>query len=257
MIPTKGHWDYCRKAIGSAALTPAAAVVVIDDASTRWPGEGVIANWANLGGVQSPCIIQRYSTEAGLTRSWNAGLRIARELGCPFAVVANSDLIFAPGWFTSIRRTLENGIDFAGPVTNAPGHAKRQDVAAYLPGCPVSDDPQAIYDVQDQLRILANMNEERALLNGFCIAGKTEQFFRAANDPANPFDPRIPLAGNEDDFFKRVLSFGLRCSIVPTSYVFHYRSVTRSYDPKRLDLSGLDKGAFRMPTCGPCEAKGN
>lgn len=242
IIPTRGHFEYAQLAIESAARTPGAYVVVVDDASDDWPGDRIISGMVPNG---VPYIIQRYERQGGLSRSWNAGIRLARQAGCTFAVCGNSDLVFSRDWWPPIERALDN-YHFAGPVTNAPGHSPDQHVEKYHPGYVVDDDPTDIDHIGATLP--ANDPIGRSLLNGFCFAGRVECFEKCGISRANAFDPDIPLAGNEDDFFERVKSHGLRPCIVPTSFVFHYRSVSRG-----LKGRTIEKGAARLQTCGGCE----
>lgn len=245
IIPTYGHWDYCQLAIESAARTPGAHLLIIDDASPQWIGEARLAGWCG----KTPFTIIHYAKNAGLSRSWNAGLRIARDMGIPYTVCGNSDLVFAKGWFSEIEKGLRLH-DFAGPVTNAPGHHSVQDVTKYLPSYQLSDNPD---DIDDTQRFLSGLVGDRSaligrsMMNGFCMAGRTESWFKAAHTPDSVFDPGIPMAGNEDDFFERAHTRKTTGCIVPKSFVFHYRSVTRGLKGKPIE-----KGHVRLPTCTPC-----
>lgn len=243
IIPTYGHWDYVQLAIESAVRTPGAHLLIIDDASPSWIGEHRIASWCG----RTPYTIQRYATNAGLSRSWNAGLRLARDFGSPFAVCGNSDLVFPSGWWEHLWRALKT-FDFAGPVTNAPGHHNIQDVTKYLTDYELSDGPDDIDDTQGKLAKVGPAPLGRSMMNGFCFSGRVESFFRCAHTPDNVFDPGIPMAGNEDDFFERAKTHKATGCIVPKSFVFHYRSVTRGLKGKPIE-----RGNMRLPTCTPCE----
>lgn len=244
IIPTFGHFDYAALAIESASRTPGSMLIVVDDASTAWPGERIVSGWVES---TTPYVLQRYSENAGLSRSWNAGLRLARAYGCEFAVCGNSDLVFPRGWWHSIEVALRVH-HFAGPVTNAPGHVRDQNVGRYLPAYEVDDDPDDIDVTQSYCDRLDAQSVVRSNLNGFCITGRTESFFRVA-DP-HPFSPSIPLAGNEDDFFRRAEPLGLSSVVVPQSFVFHYRSVSRGLVGK-----SIENGAVRLSGCGGCVTK--
>jgi len=218
ILPSYGHFQYLHLAAESAAKTPGVVVIVVDDASKDWPGDRTVRGYLPN---DVPFVIQRYDGNAGLSRSWNAGLRICRNMGLPYAVCGNSDLVFSMGWWEHLEAALQSH-DFAGPVTNSPGHVRQQNVTRYIPGYVASDDPDDIEDTAKALRGAGHTVGVRSNLNGFCIAGKTDSFHRAGN-----FNPSIPLAGNEDDLFKRSAALGMTCAVVPQSFVFHYRSVTR------------------------------
>lgn len=246
IIPSFNHFEYVHLACESAAKTPGAVVIVIDDASPQWPGDRIVRGYLP---PTVPFVIRRYDGNEGLSRSWNAGLRICRDMGLPYAVCGNSDLVFSNGWWAPIEDALKLH-DFAGPLTNAPGHVNAQNVANYLNDYDLSDDPDNIDSTGRELRSKFNSSFPRSMINGFCIAGKTGSFFQLSSEP---FDPSIPLGGNEDDFFDRAKERDLKACIVPSSFVFHYRSVTRRYHhPER------EKGAVRLTGCEGClgRAKG-
>jgi GT2 family glycosyltransferase len=241
IIPSFNHFDYVHLAVESAAKTPGAIVIIMDDASPKWPGDRVVRGYLPQN---IPFVVQRYDTNAGLSRSWNAGLRICRNLGLPYAVCGNSDLVFSNGWWEPIKQALQSH-DFAGPITNAPGHVGAQNVTRQLADYELSDDPDDIDMTAQRLRKNAAPPESRSLINGFCIAGRTASFFDVAKEP---FDSTIPMAGNEDDFFERAKSKGMSSCFVPQSFVFHYRSVSRAFGkPKRKE------GAMRLAGCGACQ----
>lgn len=243
IIPSFNHFEYVHLACESAAKTPGAVVIIIDDASPQWPGDRIVRGYLPS---TVPFVIRRYDHNAGLSRSWNAGLRICRDMGLPYAVCGNSDLVFSDGWWEPMEAALQTH-DFAGPVTNAPGHVSAQNVANYLQNYRISDDPDDIYQTGSSLRSKCVPLIRRSMINGFCIAGKTESFIQLSSEP---FDPSIPLAGNEDDFFDRAKDRNLTACIVPTSFVFHYRSVTRRFHhPER------EKGALRLAGCGACSER--
>jgi GT2 family glycosyltransferase len=137
---------------------------------------------------------------------------------------------------------LDSGAaDFAGPVTNAPGHCPHQNVVNWLPDYELSDAERSLTATAARLSMaFAGVVEPAAKLNGFCIAARTSAFWQYAFDRKSAFDPAIRLAGNEDAFFRRAQGRGARLAVLPSSFVFHYRSVTRG----RLDTR-LARGAYR------------
>lgn len=240
IIPTYGHFDYAKLAVESAADTPGACVIVVDDCSRDWPGERIVRGWLPPG---VPYLCQRYDHNGGLSRSWNAGLRLARMAGLEYAVCGNSDLVLSRGWWEPLHEALQSH-HFAGPVTNAPGHVNAQQVKRYIPDYTVDD--TLIDETGARCRRIDRRWTIRTELNGFCFAGRVASFF-AVGDP-EPFDPNIPMSGNETEFFKRSADLSMSCAIVPQSFVFHYRSVSRGLNGRRPE-----EGASRLPAgCAGC-----
>lgn len=256
IIPTYGHFDYAQLAIESACkYTPSATIIVVDDQSPDWPGERIVSGFTD---GRHPYYIQRYETNGGLSRSWNAGLRYCRRAGIEYAVCGNSDLVFSDGWWGELVAGLRprhhsdgprGRYNFVGPVTNAAGHSKAQQVTRYIPDYEVDDDQDAIDATARKLRTGYHDYVGRSLLNGFCFAGRTEDFWKAAITPTEVFRNDIPLAGNEDEFFERAKTHGMIGGICPRSFVFHYRSVSRGLKGRE----NLEMGAMRLPEgCTGC-----
>jgi glycosyltransferase involved in cell wall biosynthesis len=223
-------------------------IIIVDDGSPTWPGERVVSGWVGDG---VPYVIQRYfANRRNLSRSWNTGFDIARGFGCGYVVFGNSDLVFPRGWWEPLQAAIDEGTDFVGPVTNAPGHVRAQDVTRYLPSYELSDDPDDIEATQRELLAADHSPIETSKLNGFCFAGRTDRF---AQIDKRPFSEQIPLLGNEDDFVRRAIDErSMSANIIPKSFVFHYRSVTLGLDPVRPS-----QGAVRIPGCIPCANRGS
>jgi GT2 family glycosyltransferase len=235
IIPTYSHFAYAQLAIESAARTPGATLLVIDDGSPDWPSERIIRGWIP---AHVPFIIQRYDKNAGsLTRSWNTGIRHARNLGCEYVVCGNADLVFPVGWWEPMEELFEH-FYFVGPLTNAPGHSREQRIERVLPDYVLSDDPD---DIDQAQREITGGGSATSRLNGFCFAGRVSAFDRLGG-----FNPARPMAGNEDDLFQRAAANGMTLGIAP-SFVFHYRSVSRG-----LKVNRLEGGAMRLAGCGGC-----
>ncbi len=243
IIPTYGQWEYVQLAAESASRTPGAVIIIVDDGSPTWPDERIVSGWVADG---VPYVIQRYfGNQRNLSRSWNTGIEIARGLGCRYIVCGNSDLVFPSRWWGPIRAALDDGADFVGPVTNAPGHVRRQDVTRYLPTYELSDDPDDIDQTQRALLDTEASAIAIERLNGFCFAGSMTSFDRLGK---RPFDERVPMLGNEDHFFHRAnRDYHAAMRIVTNSFVFHYRSVSLG-----LESGRTSHGAVRIPGCGGC-----
>ena len=232
VVPVYSHWDYALKTVESLYRATRSTFfdhqnsvdcVVYDDGSPDYTAE----RERELLAVDPRVSFYRYANNAGMTRSWNAGLALARYLGREFCCLANSDLLFTPGWDTWLRDACKDHA-LTGPVSNAAGHTSRfQDVALYAKDYKLSDDWADLCRTADELRVTQLGKVVPARVNGFCMMTRTEVAWRHAFDADNVFDPSCPMAGNEDRLQDRWKKAGLRFAVVPSSYVFHYRSVTR------------------------------
>ena len=191
----------------------------------------------------------RFPFNAGMTRSWNAGLALARDLGATYCCITNNDVVFAPGWDVPLARWCDEGYALTGPVTNAPGHTiGRQGVARWCPGYEPSDDPAAIAAVASHLADAHPDTVVPGRLNGFCLFGRTDVFWSHAFDATAGFvlDPAYPMERNEERLQDRWAAAGLRFAAVPASYVLHYRSVARGdrfrrgQAMRRTDAANID-----------------
>jgi GT2 family glycosyltransferase len=235
IIPTYNHLDYARRCVDSYAryTSEQSTVAVVDDASPAW----LSYSWAGWPPLDTVKI--HFTKRDGLTRSWNAGLRLARELGATYAVCGNSDLLFSPGWCGPMLDALER-YHLVGPITNAPGHCPWQSAANYGV-TEISDDPRTIAANATRLRQSVKNPVRVYRINGFLLMAKTDVWWSQAYDKDNVFNPAYKLTGNEDELQRRWLAAGRKIACVPESYVFHYRSVSR---PEALGRPA-SRGAFR------------
>jgi GT2 family glycosyltransferase len=241
VIPSYGHFDFVRKTILSlhwAAADDASIpdYLIVDDASEEWEQ----IDWNLFPNPSCPKI--HFEIRAGLTRSWNEGLIVARERGYTYAICANSDLVFAPGSIESLCGALDSGVALAGPLTNAPGFCRWQDVRSFLGKGEhqINDSPKNISQIALHLAAL-DIEPIQCPLNGFCLAAKTETWWSHSISRSVVFNPSLPLEHNEVELQNRWYRAGAKTAMIVQSYVFHYRSVSR---PK--GLSGwLGTGAYR------------
>ncbi len=238
IIPTFNQFEYARRAVQSLLRCTVRGAtlqyLLVDDASPEWDA----VDWNTW--PQPDCRKLRFSKRGGLTRSWNAGLRQAVSMGAEYAVCTNSDVLFTPHWFEPLADALENGFDLVGPVTNAPGDAPAQDVQCYLPDAVVTDSAKKIASIAAALRNAAPAAIS-APINGFFMMAKTQRWRQGAFSRHCVFDPGFPLVGNETELQKRWSKAGMVTGFVPSSFVFHYRSVSR---PEGL-TGKCGGGAFR------------
>jgi hypothetical protein len=136
---------------------------------------------------------------------------------------------------------LQSGrADLVGPVTNAPGHKPKQQIATILKGYKITDDRTYINQVQHRLLIKNGQELWPGLINGFCMVAKTSTWFKGVHSPDNVFNPKHKMTKNEDDLQGRWLKQGMQIKICPASFVWHYRSVTRKPSGR------CERGAFRI-----------
>lgn len=223
IVPTYNHLNYARAAIQSLVdTTPNSRAILVDDASKEWHGQ----KWEKW--PLDIMIKHRFEKNGGLTRAWNEGLRIAKRIGAEFCVCANSDILFTSNWFASIAWALNNGADLAGPLTNAPGHKPMQQIARYIKNYRVRDD-RAYLDAIAQ-RVRSGLGAKAFIpgsINGFCMVAKTSVWWANSFDSVNVFNPAHKMTGNEDELQRRWSKRGKVLAIVPGSFVFHYRGVSR------------------------------
>jgi GT2 family glycosyltransferase len=241
IFPSFGHFNYVFRAVSSLVSVDPGAVcrpdyVIVDDASEEW---NEVA-WELF--PDPTCWKVHFDTRGGLTRSWNHGLWLARKGGYRYVVCANTDILFGDRWLDPLVDALNCGCALVGPVTNAPGHCVWQNVRPFLElnHVQLDDSPEGINEVSHHLQS-KRVHPIECPLNGFCLAATTETWWSGAFNDRSVFNPAFPLQHNEVELQQRWRSIGLSSSMVPRSYVFHYRSVSR---PEGL-VGQLAQGAFR------------
>jgi hypothetical protein len=194
-------------------------------------------------------IIKRFPDNNGLTRSWNWGLCRARDLEATYTIAGNSDILFSPGWYEGLIHHLEHGYHLVGPVTNAPGptNGGRQRVHNFYPGYKLSDDADDIAAVAKYLREnIPVENIHRSNINGFFLMARTDVWWSGANGPKHVFDPGHKMTFNEDELQRRWSKMKRKVGFVPSSFIFHYRAVSRGNRHRhgawyRLEPENLNK----------------
>lgn len=224
IIPTYNQMRYALIAARSAIRnTPKCLVMIVDDGSPEWDPQ----TFSSL--PQRQLLLHQFpKNDRNLTRSWNWGLAKARELGIPYAVPTNSDVKFPKGWWPPLRSVLDSYVAaLVGPLTNAPGHRPRQQVSGHYRNYQVGDGDAYLDAVQAHLAGRFGSDTWTGKLNGFCMAAKTDTWWQGAHSADFVFDPKFKMVKNEDELQGRWDRLGLRQAIVPASFVFHYRGVSR------------------------------
>ena len=240
ILPTYGHHDFALRAARTfLEHTPDPAVVLVDDGSPDWNPD----LWDLLRGPQLK--VCRFNKNKGLTRGWNHGLRVAREMKAETVVAGNSDVLFPEGWFAAIEAVLAaDPKSLVGPLTNAPGHRPRQTADRYWPKPKATDDMRYLAKLSRGLFAKYGTKTLPGPVNGFCMAARTAAWWAHAFDKDNVFDPspKFRMTKNEDELQGRWKAARHPTRIVLGSFVLHFRGVSRG--PK--GISGqAGKGWFR------------
>ena len=64
-------------------------------------------------------------------------------------------------------------------------------------------------------------------INGFFMLAKTTRWWEGKFNEQHVFDPSKIMTGNEDELQRRWHKQQFRTGFVPSSFVFHYRAVSR------------------------------
>jgi hypothetical protein len=234
--------EYTAAALRSFFQTTSGGVaIVVDDASPKWETihESHLKGLAEYKGQE--CFVYRFDEWGGLTRSWNQGLRLARDFGCDYVICGNNDIVFPELWYQGLLHAIENGYSLVGPVSNAPGvTAKhRQEVWKYYPDYEVNDSSNYLNRVQSFLLEKHLGAVLDCPINGFFQMATLDTWWKGRYDDNNVYRPRndkssrghrnkTPLMTlNEDELQGRWRKLGYRTGVVPSSFIFHYRAVTR------------------------------
>ena len=246
ILPTYDAFDYARIAAQTffehtpPTLRP--ICILLDDASPSYEQQDWEAWYDGLPREQ--CWHYHYPSNGGLTRSWNDGLQLAHRLRCRYAIAGNSDVRFTPNWHIGLRQHLTAGAHLVGPVSNAPGRThhndQQQNVRNWFPNYELTDDPEQLLVVSEYLRKHHEATFVEPDINGFFMMATTEDWLSGSFDEKHVFDPRNKMVGNEDELVKRWRkTHGRKVGFVPSSFIFHYRSVSRV-------VRGVDVGRYRL-----------
>jgi GT2 family glycosyltransferase len=238
ILPSYRNFDYARACLLSLHVhSPFVLAVVIDDASPDWKAN---AGWWQCTG--GPVSTYRYTTRGGLTRSWNTGVLIAQEFSPDYIVCGNNDVLFSPAWWHGLCHALAGGFAMVGPVSNAPGVTAPnglQHVRKYLPDYALSDDPASIRNTAERLRASYMGRVVKSAVNGFFMMAESKTWQEHGYSRGMPFpsaimelpsgkpNPTPTMTGQEEWIQSRWQKQGLKSCIVPSSFIFHYRSVAR------------------------------
>jgi hypothetical protein len=271
IVPTYGAFGYAKRTVESfLEHTPGVEnkCYVIDDASLNWPK----LNWnlwpahvmappnCRIAHILGPTptvlddntvhdtrvLCYHFKQHQGLTRSWNAGLRIGHFSSawrCDYLICGNSDILFTPGWQEPLLSALED-FDLVGPTTNAPGRVTHQNVKHFYKGYKLTDDPEYLAATAQHLRDKYDKRVFRSYrINGFFMMAKAHKWWDRPHDAAHVFNPKHNMADVAYMLQARWRRQERKIGIVPQSFIFHYRSVSRG----NVGLRGnCGSGALRI-----------
>lgn len=238
--------NYTRLSLSSFfSTTPNGVAIVVDDASDSWSKdyEKSLKEVAPSGCLH--CI--PFKSQGGLTRSWNAGLSRAEELKLDYAIAGNNDIIFTQQWYKGILHALENGYSLVGPLSNAPGNTAGvfQDIGFHLKDYKNTDDANVLNSYARDLAVKYPGHILEKRINGFFQVAKMSSWVKGKFDknnfyrPVNKYtssgrkNPTPLMTLNEDELQARWHRLGMYSAIALSSFIFHYRSVTRGSKYKK------------------------
>lgn len=224
-----------RKCLRSLAdLSPAASVVLVDNASTIDPVPALKAEfpWAH---------ILRNSINGGWAGGNNMGIRYALKNGADFIMLLNNDTIVRPDIVGRLLAAAEAHPDFGviGPVirymdepevvmTDGVGFNRPGDKGLFyhIPVPEVLKNPPTVTEVD--------------IVNGCCMMIRAEVFRRVGL-----IEERFFIIHEESDYCLRVQRAGFKCGVMAEGLVWHKGSsfwkksgkrTQRYYDTRNLGL---------------------
>jgi len=225
ICPTYGHYGYARTALRSFFKnTPGGLGIVVGDGHP-----GFHRFWDAEWNVMA-C---QFSDHVGLTRSWNYGLRVAREVGAKYAICSNDDILFTPGWEVGPVALLEDdAIGVVGALSNGPGWTNdKQNIWDHIRAYRATDCEQGTSEVASTLATRYSVRDHLKVhaVNGFFMISHTARWWEGRFDDEHVFNPgsRYAMTQNEDELQNRFQANGWHSVVSLRSFIFHYRSVTR------------------------------
>lgn len=240
---------YTRLALESFfGTTPGGVAIVVDDGSKSWTQkyEESLREIAQAH-EHSDIHFLHFRDPGGLTRSWNAGLEIAHKQKLDYAIAGNNDVIFTAKWYEGMVHALANGYSLVGPLSNAPGITAKgkQEVDRYLSKFVLTDDRDKLDAMAAELHSKNLGKILESPINGFFQMASMQSWRQGMFDGGNYYRPvnkytskgrRNPtplMTLNEDELQHRWTKKKMKSAIVLSTFVFHYRAVSRGHKYKR------------------------
>lgn len=227
--------------------TPGGTAIVVDDGTPGWDKKYE----TKLGNIAADCLgelhLYHFPKKLGLTRSWNKGLAIADQLNLDYCIAGNNDVIFTTHWHQGMLHALNSGYTMVGPLSNAPGITARgkQEIGRYVDKYEVTDDVVYLDRIAAEVykKHLGKVVESE--VNGFFQMQSMKswrenkyaanEYYRAVNNFTSKGrkNPTPHMTLNEDEYQGRLRAKKKKMAIVLSSFIFHYRAVTRGDKYKR------------------------
>jgi len=236
VIPFFGNYAYTGHCVDAVLMnsTNRPHVILVDDGTAGNQGESF------LGGLRELVAIIKFPENRGYTAAVNAGVLAAET---PKVIILNNDTRVLPGWDAPLLSALDNDKVFAaGPLSNAASYQSvpnlRTESGWAINEFPAEVTPRKLAD------LLASKFPERnidwPILNGFCYAVRASTFIDLGLLDQDAF-PRG--YGEEVDLMLRSLKAGYANLMVPSSFVYHYKSKT--FGDERSALSEASNALLR------------
>ncbi|MEK0448818.1 MAG: hypothetical protein RL088_1086 [Verrucomicrobiota bacterium] len=238
IVPVYGQLEFVIRCLKSLVRhTSDYRCFIIDDGSPDW-NDAWLEEFKAIVPAER-MYFEKFDPNRGLTAAWNRGLELARDAGIPYAALVNSDTLFSPGWLLRTLDALEK-VDLVGPMSNAAGDMKHQQIEFVIRNYKIDDNEDAINELSATLKRKFSGVIKPGWVNGFWMAAKTDVWWANKFDDTHVFNPANRLTGNETEFQKR---FKGKVGAAQDIFIFHYRSVSRGLENAEQQYC---KGWFRI-----------
>lgn len=214
VITTAGGFNYLKEAIES--LRDPFDILVMDDSTL---GEEM-PRFCEERGI-------RFMTKPkprGVTHSWNRAYEIFKESAYENCILSNHDVRFPKGFSTRLLQGLPE-FDIVGPLTNRPGFQPKQRLPKDLQEIATKTNIDMI-QAELEKRYGTEPWEQIDYWIGFCFAfTHSIDRFRFSKD--HLFNPARVNVHNEGVLAQSIMEGGGRIAMCKTSYVFHWKGVSR------------------------------
>jgi GT2 family glycosyltransferase len=178
---------------------------------------------------------------------------MAKQQPTDYVICGNNDILFTDNWHERMVYHLDNtpNVGMVGPMSNAPGITAKpyQEIKQVYPEFALTDNQKYLNHVANHIYENRGDNDlitdTPAGVNGFFLMAKLRTWWSYPFDKLNCFKPRndrnskgrrnpTPLMTlNEDELQRRWRNHGTISGVVRSSFIFHYRAVTRGEKYKR------------------------
>ena len=193
--------------------------------------------------------VYRHRRGVGTTALWNSAFAYARRRRYDIIVISNNDVLIPTGALQQLVETLRSSkIGAAVPLTSTRGAGfnPAQAIGSFtfsngttpfhFADLDFANNPVNYNSVQQtilKLRPKPKQKSPRKKFAGFFFALKVDD--RVCHSDGSLIDPRLRIFGQEIDLGGRLYKlYGKAAQIVPTAFVYHYKSVTVSESGYRV-----------------------